>query len=352
MAPTRFIILNGKTADEPDIRAALDELLADGIRSSIHITGGEGDAERFAADAARAGAEQLIVFGGDGTLNSVATGIASVAGDSGAAGAEADAARAAWSGVVGIVPAGTANDFAACAGIPTETPLHAVVAMRGFRPVALDVGRSRHGLFLNVVTAGFGSEVSAGVSDTLKNVLGRISYLVAGAANVAEAEPRRARIRAPGFDRSLAFYLLAIGNGRCAGGGLPVCPDAHPADGLFDVTILPEGTVGSTVGEILDKGMEGLGDAGIRFRCPWIELESEAPLQLNLDGEPTTDTRFRFEVDPGALRVLLPPDCPMFEPTAGMRDAPPAEHTTPGGEPDVSPSPPPSGRCAQEPRPA
>lgn len=327
MEPARVVILNGKTADEPDIRAALDELLGDGIRSSVHITGGEGDAERFAADAARAGAEHLVAFGGDGTLNSVAAGVESVL-----------AAGRSWSGELGIVPAGTANDFATCAGIPTDTPSDAVIAMRGYRPVALDFGRSDHGLFLNVVTAGFGSEVSAEVSDKLKSVLGRIAYLVAGAANVGDAEPRRARIRAPNFDRTIAFYLLAIGNGRCAGGGIPVCPDANPADGLFDVTIVPEGRVGSTVSEILDNGMEGLGDAGIRFRCPWLEIESEEPLQLNLDGEPATGTRFRFEVNPGALRVLLPSDCPMLAPRA--RD----------GARGVSPSPPPAGRREPEPR--
>lgn len=346
MEPTRVVILNGKTADEPEIRAALEELLADGIGSSIHITGGEGDAERFAADAARAGAEQLIAFGGDGTLNSVATGIDSVV-----------AAGGSWSGVVGIVPTGTANDFATCAGIPTGTPSDAVIAMRDYRPVALDFGRSDAGLFLNVVTAGFGSEVSASVSDKLKSVLGRISYLVAGAANVGDVEPRRARIRAPEFDRTIAFYLLAIGNGRCAGGGIPVCPDANPADGQFDVTIVPEGTVGRTVGEILDKGMWGLGDAGIRFRCPWLEIEADEPIQLNLDGEPATGTRFRFEVNPGALRVLLPPDCPMLQARACGEAGEVGEVGEVGtdcgaGSAGVSPSRPPSVRCEQEPRPA
>jgi diacylglycerol kinase family enzyme len=183
----------------------------------------------------------------------------------------------------------------------------------------------------------------------LKSVLGRLAYLVAGAANVGDVEPRRARIRAPEFDRTIAFYLLAIGNGRCAGGGVPVCPDASPTDGMFDVTIVPEGAVGSTLGEILDKGMEGLGDAGIRFRCPWIEVESDVALQLNLDGEPTSRKKFRFEVNPRALRVLLPPDCPLLEPR-GCGEI--GEIGEAGEAGEISPSPPPSDRCAPEPRPA
>ncbi len=95
---------------------------------------------------------------------------------------------------------------------------------------------------------------------------------------------------------------------------MPVCPDADPADGLFDVTIVPEGTVGATVAEIVRKGLEGVGDAGIRFRAPWLEIRAEGPLQINLDGEPASGEDFRFEARPDMLRVLLPPDSPLLRP--------------------------------------
>lgn len=297
----RIVIVNGKAAEEPEVEAALERLMADGVPARMKITRGEGDARRFARAAAEAAAEQVIVVGGDGTLNQVVSGLV-----------ESDV-EPPFAGVLAVIPAGTANDFATCAGIPADTPSDAVAALGAYRPETLDIGRVSGAVdatFLNVVTAGFGSEVSSETPDELKAVLGRLSYLVAGIASAGELEPREATVTGPDFERRLAFYLLAIGNARCAGGGIPVCPDADPTDGLFDVTIIPVGTAGATAVEIVKRGLEGAGEAGIRLRAPWLEVRADDPLHINLDGEPARGIRFRFEIMPHALKVLLPPDSP------------------------------------------
>ena len=64
--------------------------------------------------------------------------------------------------------------------------------------------------------------------------------------------------------------------------------------------------------EVIRKGLEGIGDAGIRLRTPWLEVSADEPLQVNLDGEPVSGTEFRFEVRRRALKVLLPPDSPLL----------------------------------------
>lgn len=303
---SRVAIVNGKTADEPEVEAALELLLADEESTEVRITRKSGDARRFAREAADAAVDRVIAFGGDGTLNQVVSGL--VASDAGQS----------FDGVLAVVPTGTANDFATCAGIPTESPSDAVRALVDCRPETLDLGRVsgvEQATFLNVVTAGFGSEVSSETSDELKAVLGRLAYLVSGIANAGELEPREATVSGPDFEHRLAFYLLAIGNARCAGGGIPVCPDADPTDGLFDITIIPVGTAGATAVEIVKQGLEGAGDAGIRLRTPWLEIRADDELQINLDGEPASGTRFRFEVMPRAVKVLLPADSP-FRATA------------------------------------
>lgn len=303
---SRVAIVNGKTADEPEVEAALELLLADDEPTDVRITRAPDDARRFAREALDAAVGRIIVFGGDGTLNQVVTGLST-----------SDAGRP-FAGVLGVVPTGTANDFATCAGIPAESPSEAVKALADYGPETLDLGRvsgADEAIFLNVVTAGFGSEVSSETSEELKAVLGRLSYLVAGIASAGEFEPREATVVAPGFERRLAFFLLAIGNARCAGGGIPVCPDADPTDGLFDVTIIPVGTAGATAVEIVKKGLEGAGDAGVRLRVPWVELRGDDALQINLDGEPASGTSFRFEIMPRAVQFLLPPDSP-FRATA------------------------------------
>lgn len=303
---SRVAIVNGKTADEPEVEAALELLLADDEPTDVRITRASDDARRFAREALDSVVGRIIVFGGDGTLNQVVTGLSA-----------SDADRP-FAGVLGVVPTGTANDFATCAGIPAESPPEAVEALADYVSETLDLGRvsgAEEAIFLNVVTAGFGSEVSSETSEELKAVLGRLSYLVAGIASAGEFEPREATVVAPGFERRLAFYLLAIGNARCAGGGIPVCPDADPTDGMFDVTIIPVGTAGATAVEIVKKGLEGAGDAGVRLRVPWVEVRGDDALQINLDGEPASGTTFRFEIIPRAVQFLLPPDSP-FRATA------------------------------------
>jgi lipid kinase YegS len=291
------VIVNGKIADQDDVRSAADRLREGAGATVVRVTGGAGDAIDFGRAAAREGIDEVIACGGDGTINEVVSGLVPEFG-----------------GVLGIVPTGTANDFATCAGIPGDDPVAAAGALDRYEPLALDVGEvagAADGLFLNVATAGFGAEVSAEAPEELKAVLGRVSYLVAGLTSAGEIRPREATIVAPGFERTVAFYLLAVGNARCAGGGMPICPDADPTDGLFDVTIVPEGTVGATLAEIVRSGLEGVGDAGLRFRAPWLDVRAGDSLHVNLDGEPATGDHFRFEVRRRALRVLLPPDSPL-----------------------------------------
>lgn len=304
-SPARLAIVNGKTAEEPDVQAALGLLAADDGPTLVRVTAAPGDAREFAREAAATGIGRIVVFGGDGTLSEVVSGLV------------APAADEPYAGEVGIVPTGTANDFATCAGIPAGSPSDVVRELAAYLPRTIDVGRVSGAVettFVNVATAGFGAEISSEASEELKGVLGRVSYLVAGLASAGDLEPREATLVAPDFERRLAFYLLAIGNARCAGGGMPVCPDADPSDGLFDVTVVPEGTVGATAAEIVRKGLEGVGDAGIRFRTPWLEVRTEGPLQVNLDGEPASGDEFRFEVQQGAVRVLLPPDSALLRP--------------------------------------
>jgi len=299
------VIVNGKTAEEPEVQAALGLLAVSDGPTLVRVTREPGDARAFSREAARRRIERLIAFGGDGTLNEVVSGLVP------------PALEEPFAGVLGIVPTGTANDFATCAGIPTGSPSDVVRELLDYAPRKIDLGRVSGAIeatFVNVATAGFGAEASSEASEELKAVLGKVSYLVAGLASAGDLEPREATIVAPDFDRRLAFYLLAIGNARCAGGGMPVCPDADPTDGLLDVTIVPEGTVGATAAEIVRKGLEGVGDAGIRFRTPWLEIRADAPLQINLDGEPASGREFRFEVRPDMLRVLLPLDSPLLAP--------------------------------------
>src|SRR3546814_3665789 len=99
-------------------------------------------------------------------------------------------------------------------------------------------------------------------------------------------------MRGPDFAWEGNFIALGVGNGRQAGGGQALCPDALVDDGLLDVTVVPElsGEVGGTLATLLKEGREAaLDQAAVRARLPWLEIEAEAPLVLNLDGEPRSE---------------------------------------------------------------
>jgi len=149
---------------------------------TIVMTAGDGDAERAAKMAAVDGCEALFVAGGDGTLNEAMNGLA--------------AAGALRTIVVGIVPFGTGNDFAAALGIPLETEPALDVLLEG-RELEVDLGEVNGRVFVNTSGGGFIAEVSAAVTPQLKTIAGRLAYLIGGAQVLLDFEPVGAAVTKP-----------------------------------------------------------------------------------------------------------------------------------------------------------
>ncbi len=149
----------------------------------------------------------------------------------------------------------------------------------------------------------------------LKKLLGGAAYLLTGLTHFNSIRPERGRLTGPGFSWEGPFLVLAVGNGRQAGGGHQLCPEALINDGLFDVRILPKLPHEEFVGELrtlLREGLDAVRSAVVGSRVAELEIETDEPLQINLDGEPITGTRFRFELLPQRLRMKLAPDCPLL----------------------------------------
>lgn len=304
-APRWRLILNGKSAGDDDLREAVGALREDGIMLDVRVTWEDGDAERYVAEAIRDGVDTVIAAGGDGTLSEVATTLAH-------RDEPADALPS-----LGLVPLGTANDFATAAGIPDE-PLPALQLVRDAAPAPVDLLRidAEDGPHwcANLASGGFGTEVTVETDEGLKKMLGGLAYLITGVAKLGRIEPVAARVRGPDFEWRGDFIALGIGNGRQAGGGQALCPDALIDDGLLDLTIVPElsGEVAATVGTLVKDGKHAALDrVATRARLPWVELEADQSLILNLDGEPVQSRRFRIECVPGRIRMHLPTACPL-----------------------------------------
>lgn len=305
LPPHWRLILNGKSAGDDDLRAAVQTLRESGIALEVRVTWEDGDAERYVAEAIADGVDTVIAAGGDGTVSEVATTLAH-------RDATADALPS-----LGLVPLGTANDFATAAGIP-DGPLAALQLVREVVAAPLDLLRidADDGIHwcANLASGGFGTEVTVETDEGLKKMLGGLAYLITGIARLGRIDPLQARLRGPDFAWEGDLIALGIGNGRQAGGGQALCPDALVDDGQLDLTIVPDlsGDVAATVGTLIKEGKHAALDrVATRIRLPWVELASDEPLTLNLDGEPVASRRFRVDCVAGRVRMHLPLACPL-----------------------------------------
>ena len=298
------IILHGKAAGDARVRTAVDAQRQKGHPTEVRVTWEPGDAVRLTTEAvADAGAGKvncIVAGGGDGTINEVF--------------ATAYGAGLPERCSLGVLPLGTANDFANAAGVPVQDLTAALELAARTPPRWIDVGFLNSKLFINLVSGGFGSRVTVETDPDLKRRLGGLAYVLTGISRFAELSANRGSFRAEGFSWEGPFVALAIGNGRQAGGGVPLCPDALLDDGLLDLMILPELDHASrldTFSHLLREGAAAVRAKLVTARSAWFEYESENDLNVNLDGEPMLVKQFRVECRRCVLPVHLG-DSPLF----------------------------------------
>ena len=295
MKQPTLLVLNGKKAGRPDIRQAIEALRDAGHKIEVRVTWEHGDLDRYIGEAIERGLDRAIVGGGDGSVNEA---ISAVLGH--------QETRPA----IGILPLGTANDFATACGIPGD-PLAALrLALEG-KPHPVDAVAANERFFINVASVGFGAAVTANTPVALKNFLGGGAYTVAGLVQALNFEPYPSLARIPGRQIEGQLLVGAVCNGRMAGGGQSLAPGALLDDGLLDVLVVNHFTAAdlpTVIRELAEPFSDG--EFVMRFRVPWIEGESERDIPINLDGEPYSSKKIRMSVVPGAINLILPPACP------------------------------------------
>ena len=214
------LIIHGARADNPALRHLVSWVRAKGHVVEPRVTWEAGDATRFAREAAaRPDVDAVVAVGGDGTVNEVLNGLCGS------------------TKPLGIIPLGTANDFARQAGIPGD-PDHAMDVILRRKPARIDTAELNGRRFLNVSTGGIGAEATAETPAEAKEQLGSLAYALTGVRKLGELEPRRARFSGPGFDLERDVLLFVVANARTTGGGITLAPRASLTDGLLDVCII------------------------------------------------------------------------------------------------------------------
>jgi lipid kinase YegS len=294
------ILLNGKKAGREDVRSAITSLRDQGHKIEVRSTWEQGDIERLVEEAANDSVCRLVAGGGDGTLNEVVDSILT-----NNLGRELD---------VAMLPLGTANDFATACQI-SSNPFEALqLAVTGSSfPVDVGCANDRH--FVNVASGGFGAQVTAETPTQLKNFLGGGAYTLAGIAKALNFSPYPGKLVCKDINLDVHAIIGAVCNNRQAGGGQVLAAQACIDDGLLDVFVLvdfPIADLDIVIKEIRDPAM---GSKYIkRFRTAELHASGEVSMPVNLDGEPYDAKQINFKILPGAVRMVLPDDCPCINP--------------------------------------
>lgn len=293
------LILNGKKADRVDIRNAIVSLREQNHPIEVRVTYEYGDIHRFISEAIADGASRIVIGGGDGSVN------------------EAVDALAKFPKVnrpdLAILPLGTANDFATFCAIPPDVKRALELAVLGDTN-EVDMVSANDRFFINIATAGFGAKVTNDTPVELKNFLGGGAYALVGVLKALEFSSYSTRIITPHFKKDIDLIIGAICNGRQAGGGQVLAPNAFINDGLLDVVMVldfPFISVGQVISEIRNPSSPG--EFVNSFQVPWFETDAQSVIPVNLDGEPYRSKKIRFEVVPKAINLVLPPDSPSIK---------------------------------------
>lgn len=290
------IILHAKVAMDEAVRTAVKRLREEGHDIEVRVTWEPSDTEKFAREAVLSHEiDVLVAGGGDGTLNAVVTAVLKTDSDK--------------ITTLGLLPLGTANDFARGVGIPLDDVYAALRIVVDEKAVPIDVGQCNDRYFINLATGGFGTQVTLNTPDELKKALGGTAYLLTGLSQPQMVTAIDAKFSSPDFEWQGRFLAMAVGNGRYAGGGVDLCPYARVNDGLLDVTIapdMPESSIPEALADLLQNGFESIQRHGITARVSTLRIDAPTGIQVNLDGEPLEDTCVEFGVTPGAVNFHLP----------------------------------------------
>jgi lipid kinase YegS len=292
------IILNGKKADDIDIKNAIHTLRDEGIEIEVRVTWEYGDAIRFVQEAANEHVKTVIAAGGDGTLNEVVNGLMSVAYDK--------------RPNLAIIPMGTANDFASSCNI-SEFPLEALRLAVEAKSTPIDIVQANDRYFINIATGGIGAEITAQTPSELKNFLGGGAYTLSAVLKALNFTKNSGKLVGEGIDVSGNYIAAAICNGRQAGGGQILAPNAYINDGVFDIVIIlefPLTAIAQVLSEILQ---DGDGEYIKRFQSNKVISYPDNQRHLNLDGEPYNIKDVTFEIIPNAINIKLPKNCPLIK---------------------------------------
>lgn len=231
--------------------------------------------------------DAVIAVGGDGTLLEVANGL--MASDI----------------LLGILPAGTGNDFAKALGIPLSIK-ESLDFLTKKKSRIIDVGRLGNIFFINVASVGFDAEIIRDIFKFKKFIPGKASYYIAALVKFFTFRFKEININIDGEKIKSRILLVAVANGTHYGGGMNVNPTGDMEDGYLDVIVvstLPRYKIPLLMIKFIKGTYQDLPYVKT-YKCRKISIDSMDKLVINADGDILGNTPATFSIKPLSLNII------------------------------------------------
>ena len=288
---------SGREAMKNNLVDILNILERAGYETSAYATTPEPNSAKNEAErAAKSGFNLIVAAGGDGTINEVVNGIAPLK----------------HRPKLGIIPAGTTNDYARALKIPREDPIGAAKVIAKGQTIKMDIGEAGKNWFVNIAAGGLLTELTYGVPSQVKSLFGYLAYLVKGAELLPQIKPIKMHLEYDGgtYDGKASMFFLALTNS--IGGFEQIVPDASLDDGKFTLIVVKT----SNLIEILQlitmvfNGGKHVNDPRILYvkTSKLVAKPVDEKMMINVDGEYGGDAPMIFRNHKQHLEIFANTD--------------------------------------------
>ena len=258
-----------------------------GIEYRIYETDKPGHATELAATlSGKTDVKAVVSVGGDGTAGEVAAGLTGTGKP------------------MGIIPAGTGNDFIKSAGIPND-PEKALEILLSNEPKPTDTGTVNDQFFLNVCGTGFDVTVLDYAEAEKQKYRGLLPYFLGLLKAIFHFRNITLEVAADDYSVTGKFLVCSVANGRFIGGGIPICPKAEIDDGMLDLVLIR-----SRHRWQIPFYLPGLMmSRDLKFRitthkkASWIRISGDS-IRVNIDGEIRPMKEVKFGINPRSLLLI------------------------------------------------
>lgn len=259
-----------------------------GVDGRVLVSERRGHARDLAAAAVERGARVVASWGGDGTMNEVASAVVGTP------------------AALALVPSGSGNGLARSLGIPRDVD-RAIALARDAVPRLIDGGQCDGQWFFNLAGVGLDAHVAAAFDRMGTRRRGLTTYVRVTAHDALTYAPRVYRV--DGTPTRAPALLITVANGGQFGNGAWIAPDARPDDGVLDLVVVEERSRLATLAALPRLFTRSIGRArGVTLRqVTRVVIEDDAPIAYHLDGEPRRGgARLDLQVRPSVLRICAP----------------------------------------------